>query len=86
MPLSVQGGAGATDKALTDQYGDSAMDTDFEVATITIEQFVNDPEARSKAEAWYWKNRLVHLDYSCPYIIVKGEVEDVPPGATLTDW
>ena len=63
--------------------------SDFEIASITIEAFINDAEARNAAEAWYFQGNLVHLDYHAsdqPYVLIGRVVHEVPPGATLTDW
>ena len=65
------------------------MDTDFEVASITVEAFINDAEARNSSEAWYFQSNLVYLDPAHPtepYVLIKGQMVDVPPGSTLTDW
>ena len=61
-------------------------DAEFEIRQITLDEFINDSGLRNSSPAWYFDSRLVHMDHSCPYIIVKGDVVEVPSDAVLTDW
>ena len=69
-----------------DEVSNASAEGPMQIKCISLEQFIEDRSARESAEAWYYNGSLVHMYYSDPYILVKGEAQEIPSGAILQDW